>query len=131
LKYLTIEEILFIHHRILIELQPDNSDFNILNPHALLSAINRPRRTVFGRDAFESIYSKAAALTEAIIKTHPFQDGNKRVGIVAGIVFMKNNGFEITARNDDVFHAAHNLSIDFWSFEDIKEWFENFFNHNN
>lgn len=131
MKYLTIEEILFIHHRILIELQPNNNDFIIINPHALQSAINRPKRTVLGEDAFESIYSKAAALTDAIIKTHSFQDGNKRVGIVAGIVFMKNNGYEITADNNDVFHAAHNLSVDFWSYEEIKDWFEKFFNYKN
>lgn len=127
MNYLNIEEVIFIHHRIIVELQPENNQFNILSPNALESAIDRPKRTAFGTEIFADVFSKAAALTDAIIKTHPFQDGNKRVGIVSGIVFMKNNGYEINANNDDVFNSAHNLSVDFWLIEDITKWFGKYF----
>ena len=125
MNYLTMEEILFIHHRILVELQPDNNDFTVLNPGSLESAISRPRQSAFGKDAYPDIYSKAAALTESLIGNHCFQDGNKRIGITAGIVFMMNNGYKITVNENDVYQAAMKISKGEWKFDKIRNWFRN------
>jgi death-on-curing protein len=40
---------------------------------------------------------KASALGFALIKNHPFLDGNKRIGHAAMEVFLVLNGFEISA----------------------------------
>ena len=128
MKYLTLEEILFMHHRILVELQPINDDFTIRDPGGLMSAIARPQQSAGGEDGYKDIYSKAAALTESLIGNHCFQDGNKRIGISAGIVFMLNNGFKISASEDDVFEIAMNVSNGLRKFEEIKNWYEAHFN---
>lgn len=39
----------------------------------------------------------AVASAAGIIKNHPFVDGNKRTGFVAGILFLELNGFRFTA----------------------------------
>ena len=127
MKYLTLEEILFMHHRILVELQPDNETFGIVSPGSLEAAVARPMQTVFGNDAYPTAYSKAAALVESLISNHCFQDGNKRIGISAGIIFMMNNGFVLAATDDDVYDAAFNASKGEWKFDDLKDWFENHF----
>jgi death-on-curing protein len=124
MKYLTIEEILFMHHRLLVELQPDNEDFTILNPGYLEAAIARPQQSAFGQDAYHDAYSKAAALTESLIGNHCFQDGNKRIGITAGIVFLINSGFQNNASQDDVVEAAMNTANGEWKFEKLRTWFE-------
>ena len=128
MKYLTMEEILFLHHRILVELQPDNDDFTIRDPGLLESALARPQQSAFGNDAYRDAYSKAAALTESLIGNHCFQDGNKRIGISAGVVFMLNNGYEISASEGDVYDIAMNVSNGLWKFEAIKSWYEAHFN---
>jgi death-on-curing protein len=43
---------------------------------------------------------KAAALGYALIKNHPFLDGNKRTGHAAMEVFLVLNGYEIRATVD-------------------------------
>lgn len=127
MRYLTLEEILFMHHRILVELQPDNETFAIVNPGSLESAVSRPMQSAFGNDAYQTAYSKAAALTESLISNHCFQDGNKRIGISAGIIFMMNNGFILDATDDEVYDAAFNTSKGEWKFNELKAWFESHF----
>ncbi|MDR3628263.1 MAG: Fic family protein [Ignavibacteriaceae bacterium] len=127
MNYLSIEEILFIHYRLLVELQPNNDNFNVLNPDSLEAAVARPRQSVNGEDAYPDLFSKAAALTESLIKDHPFTDGNKRVGITAGCVLLTNNGFNANANNDDVYLAAIKIASGDWEYRDIKSWFEKYF----
>lgn len=116
-----------MHHRILVELQPNNEDFTIVNPGQLDAAINRPMQSVFGNDAYPDAVSKAAALTESLISNHCFQDGNKRIGITAGIIFMLNNGYVIDASEEDVFEAAIKASTGEWKFNELKIWVSDHF----
>ena len=44
---------------------------------------------------------KAAALGYALIKNHPFLDGNERTGHAAMDVFLVLNGYEIRATGDE------------------------------
>jgi death-on-curing protein len=127
MNYLSIEEILFFHYRLLVELQSSNDDFTVLNPGNLKAAIARPKLSVDGGNAYPGLFDKAAALTESIIKGHPFRDGNKRVGITAGCVFLLNNGFIVSANNDDVYLAAIKIASGDWEYADIKNWFAKYF----
>jgi death-on-curing protein len=38
------------------------------------------------------MYDLAAALTSGIIQNHPFNDGNKRAGLLAGLLTLERNG---------------------------------------
>ena len=48
----------------------------------------------------------AAALTFGIVKNHPFVDGNKRTGFVAGILFLELNGGRFSASEEDAVDAV-------------------------
>jgi death-on-curing protein len=127
MNFITIEEVLFIHYRTLLELEPENEDFLILNPGELEAAIARPQQTVDLHDVYPDAFSKAAALTESLISGHCFQDGNKRIGITAGCVFLLNNGFNIYADGFDIFKAAMMTAEGTWKFQELKYWFEQHF----
>ena len=73
--------------------------------HGLLeAAASRPRTSVFGEDAYPTIWTKAAALLQSIVKDHPLIDGNKRLGWLATAVFLDLNDVDPTAiGNDDVY----------------------------
>lgn len=47
------------------------------NEGLIKSALARPSHTVMGEDAYPDIFSKAAALLDAIANNHGFRDGNK------------------------------------------------------
>jgi death on curing protein len=127
MNYITVEEILSFHYRIMVELEPDNDDFVITNPDALESALVRPQQSINGVDAYADEFSKAAALTESLIAGHCFLDGNKRVGVTAGCVFLINNGFKINAGNFELFKVAMMTGMGKWKFRELKLWFEEHF----
>ena len=56
----------------------------------------------FGETYFhDNLFLMAAAYLFHIVKNHPFVDGNKRVGAVAARVFLKLNGIELRADEDE------------------------------
>ena len=67
------------------------------------SALARPRATVFGEDAYESVFDKAAALLLSLVTHHPFLDGNERVGFVAAVLFLKKNGITVAFEEDPAY----------------------------
>lgn len=67
------DEVIEIHNKA-IERFGGNS--NIRDKALLESALNRPFATFDGVDLYSTIIEKAAAVTESIIKNHPFHDGN-------------------------------------------------------
>jgi death-on-curing protein len=61
----------------------------------LVAAIERPRASVFGEDAYPTLFAKAAAMMHSIVRSHPLVDGNKRFGITATAVFLRLNGVRL------------------------------------
>jgi death-on-curing protein len=94
-RYLTIEEVLLLHHT---EVGPSGG---LRDARLLESAIARPAHTAFGRDVHTTIAAKAAALLQSLVMNHPFVDGNKRTGVLAAFVFADLNGRPV-ATDDDV-----------------------------
>lgn len=61
--------------------------------HGLLeSAAHRPRTSVFGKDAYPDLNTKAAAQLESLVRNDALVDGNKRLGWLATFVFYRLNG---------------------------------------
>jgi death-on-curing protein len=68
---------------------------------ALEYALAQPQMTFGGEDLYPTLVDKAAVLGYALIKNHPFLDGNKRTGHAAMEVFLVLNGYEIRATVDE------------------------------
>ncbi len=75
MKYLSAEQVLFIHSRLIDE---TGGSHGIRDTGLLQAAVERPKATFGGKDLYPDIFYKAAALLESLIKNHPFIDGNKR-----------------------------------------------------
>jgi death-on-curing protein len=67
----------------------------------LESALDRPRNLFAYGDA-PSLFEFAAAYTLGIIRNHPFVDGNKRTGLLAGIGFLDLNGYDFAPDETDI-----------------------------
>jgi death-on-curing protein len=93
--YLTTNQAIAIN-TVQIRLYSPQELVGVKNPSLLDSAINRPMQTVFGKDAYPSIYEKAAALFESIAKNHAFHNANKRTALASLIVFLKINHYRWT-----------------------------------
>lgn len=93
--YLTTNQVIAIN-TIQIRLYSPNEPVGVKDAHFLDSAINRPKQSAFGRDAYPEIYDKAAALFESIAKNHAFHNANKRTALASLIVFLKMNHYKWT-----------------------------------
>jgi death-on-curing protein len=73
----------------------------IRDENALESALARPRnRAVY--EAGTDLNELAAAYGYALTTSHPFNDGNKRIGFLAMYVFLGLNGHEIVAEENEI-----------------------------
>ena len=62
---------------------------------ALDSALSRPASVVFGVESYQDIHLKGAALLDAINRSHPLLDGNKRLAWTMVDVFYTLNGWAL------------------------------------
>ena len=67
----------------------------------LESAIARPRQHYSYSEKVD-IIDMAALYTTGIVQNHPFVDGNKRAGFLAGVMFLELNGLDFLASEEDV-----------------------------
>ncbi len=74
------------------------------------SAVNRPRSSAFGEDAYESAELKAAALLHSMTKNHALVDGNKRLAWLSTVVFGDLNGFMPDLQDDDAFQLVWDIA---------------------
>jgi len=67
----------------------------IRHDNSLESAIGRPRNLVdFGDET--SVAVLGAALAWALLRNHPFSDGNKRAAFAGLVMFLDLNGHQLT-----------------------------------
>ncbi|ASF12135.1 hypothetical protein NBRGN_023_00150 [Nocardia brasiliensis NBRC 14402] len=71
----------------------------VRDPGLLQAAVFRYRTTVFGEDAYPTVFDKAAALLESLARNHAFVDGNKRTAWTSAVVFLGINGHRVTLQN--------------------------------
>lgn len=80
--YLTKEEVIAAHYFIMKRMN-DAEQAGVKDHGLLESAIHRPQQSVFGEDADPTLFYKAAALLEFLVKNDCFHNGNKRTAYLA------------------------------------------------
>ncbi len=106
LVWLEEPEAVAIHQRLLVL----HGGASGLRDAALLaSALARPRQiAAYGEGA--GVIELAAAYTVAIVRNHPFVDGNKRTGLVLGVLFLELNGVRFVAEEAATTRAVIGLA---------------------
>jgi death on curing protein len=67
------------------------------------SACHRPQAGLFGQDAYLTVTAKAAALMHSTAPDHALVDGNKRLALLATVVFLRINGYRLDLTDDETF----------------------------
>jgi death-on-curing protein len=88
-RYLDMQDVLALHPR---QLQRFGGAPGIRDAGLIEAALARPQSGYYA-----DLVEEAAALWESLTMNHGFIDGNKRVGFAATHVFLRINGFDITA----------------------------------
>ena len=88
------------------EQEGNNSAYEVRNTGKLESSIAQPFQKIGGKDLYPTLVSKAAMLYYFCIKNHPFEDGNKRMGIFALVIYLADNGCWLDTTNEELFNMT-------------------------
>lgn len=120
LIYLTTDHLIALHRRVIAE---TGGPPGVRELGGVQSALARPFASYGGQALYPTLEEKAAALAEGISRNHPFVDGNKRMAIAAGCLFLMLNGREITATEQELEHTAWALAVREIELAGLAEWF--------
>ena len=121
MKFLNVQDLELIHIQII---DASGGSQGTRDSGRLESALASCRQEVFGEDLYPTIFEKAAVLTRGIIADHPFVDGNKRSGIMAGIIFLNLNGYDTLLISDsELEDFAVKIAVDHLDIPVIAAWF--------
>jgi len=95
--FLSLDEVLEIHRD---QIERYGGAIGVRDIGLLQSALAMPAATFGGQYLHSDIFEKAAAYLFHIVQNHPFLDGNKRVGIVAALVFLAMNDVQFEVDED-------------------------------
>ena len=88
----------------------------------LESALQRPFQTFEGNALYKTPLEKAAALTESLLRNHPFIDGNKRVAYAVLRLYLKSTGYSILADQEEKYQFIVSVASGELVFTEIHEW---------
>lgn len=109
-------------HEYLTEFFSDKEDpispAGVKDPTTIESAGARPNATAGGRDAYPTVFLKAASLFHSIACNHSFHNGNKRAALLSTLYYLSEHGYWVDRCDDNEMYeftrqiAAHEIAAD-------------------
>jgi death on curing protein len=120
-SYLTIAQLLFLHARLIDE---TGGSHGLRDLGLLEAATTRPQATFDEQELYPDLFTKAAAFMDSLVNNHPFIDGNKRTGITAAALFLRQNGYRLTTSNPEVEAFTLKVASSRVEINEIAVWFQ-------
>ncbi len=121
MQLLTLEQVLTLQQRII---EQSGGATGIRDRGILESALAQPFMSYDGQELYPTLIEKVAALGFSLINSHPFVDGNKRIGHAAIEVTLLMNGYEIQADVDTQETVILSMAASEMSRESFLEWLQ-------
>ena len=139
MEYLQFEDIVLINE---MTIEQHGGNFvppsNFLHEDSLHYVLDSVSAEMFGSPLYPTVPDKAAVYMFSIISNHVFQDGNKRTGLEAALLFMRLNGWLLSTELSDKYQEVkgtvteelYNFTIAVASGErdldEVREWFKEY-----
>ena len=121
MNYLSAEQVLFIHSRLV---DTTGGAHGIRDIGLLQSSVERPKASFEGKDLYPDVFHKAAALMESLIRNHPFIDGNKRTAITTAGIFLQINGHPLDTSQKKLERFTLKMAVGKVSLRAAAKWFK-------
>jgi death on curing protein len=129
-KMITIEEVRYLSYKFMIEMFPNQDPhytFDTRFKGKLESSIIQPFQVIMEKELYPTLFDKAAILFYLTVKNHPFEDGNKRMGLLLLILFLFKNDLWIECTNDELFEfVIHVAKSETSNKDDILKYIKDF-----
>ncbi len=85
-------------------------DYSTRDTSLLESALGSPQQTYGGNFLYPTLVKQAAILFYSLVKNHPFENGNKRIGVTALLAFLSLNAKWLSISPLDLYQLALDVS---------------------
>jgi death-on-curing protein len=89
---------------------------------ALESSVYHAFATFDGKDLYPSLEEKAARQAYGIINSHPFTDGNKRIGLLVMLVFLEINDIKLRYSQEELIDLGMSAASGKKDYQAIYKW---------
>jgi death on curing protein len=122
-------EIRFLPEAVVLAIHDDQirlygGSYRLRDAAALDSALHMPQAQFENEFLHPTIYSMAAAYGFHLCQNHPFIDGNKRTAGMVMFTFLKLNGFEPVATEEDYYRVMMAVASGQMGKETLARWLE-------
>lgn len=97
---------------------------NFLNEGNLDYLVEAVQAEMFGEPLYPGVRRKAGLYFHNIICNHIFQDGNKRTGLEAALLFLQLNGYDLVVEDDLLIDFTLSVASADISQGRVLDWFE-------
>ncbi len=118
-KYLSLEEILRIHHQIIEDF---GGSHGVRDEGRLQSVGIAPQLELNGQEQYASVFEKAAVYLRNITGDHPFVDGNKRTAVTCCGIFLVRNQCHLDATPLELENFTVSVATDHLDIPAIANW---------
>ena len=119
MKRISVDGICTIHERTLALYggEPGTRDQGLLE-----SSTMSPYQTFDGYDLYATTPEKSSALIRSLIQNHPFVDGNKRTGMLAGLILLTINGYRFSTVSTEIERVGFGVADGSIGLMDLNAW---------
>jgi death-on-curing protein len=108
-----------------------SSEYEVRSSGKLDSSITQPFQKISGNDLYPTLVSRASMLYYLCIKNHPFEDGNKRMGIFVLLIYLAKNGYWLDCNEEELFDiTVYTAGSDVKDMEEVRGRIERFVEEN-
>lgn len=121
MNHLGYRQALWLYRRVIEEA---GGSYGVRDEGLLLSALARPQASFGGEDLYPTLFEKAAALAESIVRNHPFVDGNKRMAWECLDMTLDLNGYRLVVSQVQGYDLMMRIVERKVTVQDIAEWLQ-------
>jgi len=114
------EDVVYAIHR--RQLAEHGGAEGIRDANVLLSALSRPLNLLHYGETKPDFAALAASYAFGMARNHPFVDGNKRTALVVCRTFLKMNGVDISATQEEKYRTFLQLAAGSLTEEELADW---------
>jgi len=107
-----------------LQLQAHGGGTGIRDANLLESALYRPKQLFSYHTDDITLCQLGAAYAYGIARNHPFVDGNKRTAFVVCLLFLRLNGCQIIASQDDKYETFLSLAEGRLTEQQLASWLQ-------
>lgn len=96
---LTVDDVILLHEKVI---DKTGGIRGIRDIGLLEMAVSSPYASFGGEDLYKTVEEKGQQFCNSLIRNHPFLDGNKRIGILAMLVFLDLNKKKLNITNEEI-----------------------------